>query len=176
MQVRSLRATDGCADSERSASPSTTHDHLALSSALRGAAASQVLAYYANCYDPSTSGPVSAEERSYLQVLSKPIGLANKITPRHSRFIERLYCSPGGILVHSKLVLGIGPARAASVQPRSKSDIQATDPHGGAALAMAALLVGGLLNQRGGVLMIGVRGALSPPHHAWLRSPPTSTS
>ena len=85
-------------------------------------------------------------------------------------------CSPGGILVHSKLVLGIGPARAASVQPRSKSDIQATDPHGGAALAMAALLVGGLLNQRGGVLMIGVRGALSPPHHAWLRSPPTSTS
>ena len=30
----------------------------ALSSALRGAAASQVLAYYTNCYDPSTSGPV----------------------------------------------------------------------------------------------------------------------
>ena len=57
--VKLLRATDGCADSERSASPSTTHDHLALSSALRGAAASQVLAYYTNCYDPSASGPVS---------------------------------------------------------------------------------------------------------------------
>ena len=49
LQVRSSRATNRCADSERSASPSTTHDHLALSSALRGAAASQVLAYYTNC-------------------------------------------------------------------------------------------------------------------------------
>ena len=66
------------------------------------------------------------------------------------------------ILVHSKAgILGIGPAQAAPVQPRPKSDIQATGPSGGAAPAMAALLVGSLLNQRGGVRMIGVRGALS---------------
>ena len=51
-----------------------------------------------------------------------------------------MFCVPS----FEYLVVVFNLREAASVLPRSKSDIQAMDPSGGAAPAMAALLVGGL--------------------------------